>query len=140
MKDLKDMVIEKMVITRDTKEKYPSLIEDNIYYIQKIFRFYIENFLSEKTVKSICKTGKIDNERYKYTLDEINDIIANAKRENRSVASILFNNEFKDKDDVKQVSKIFTKISKETDKTFIDRIKDELMDAFETIDFRQNKK
>ena len=34
MKDLKDMVIEKMVITRDTEEKYASLIEDNIYYIQ----------------------------------------------------------------------------------------------------------
>lgn len=137
MKQLNLYINEKLVIHNNSKSAIYSLLsEDNIHYIQKVFRFYIENFLSEETVKNICKKGTIDEKRYNYTLTEINDIIENAQRENRSVASILFNNAFRDKDDVKQVKKIFDVIIKETNKSFIKQIKDELMDAFKTIKFR----
>lgn len=137
MKQLNLYINEKLVIHNNSKSAIYSLLsEDNIHYIQKVFRFYIENFLSEETVKNICKKSTIDEKRYNYTLTEINDIIENAQRENRSVASILFNNAFKDKDDVKQVKKIFDVITKETNKSFIKQIKDELMDAFKSIKFR----
>lgn len=134
MKQLNLYINEKLVIHNNSKSTIYSLLsEDNIHYIQKVFRFYIENFLSEETVKNICKKGTIDEKRYNYTLTEINDIIENAQRENRSVASILFNNAFKDKDEVKQVKKIFDDITKETNKSFIKQIKDELLDAFKTL-------
>ena len=68
-----------------------------------------------------------------YTLDEINDTIASAERENRSVASILFNNEFKDKEEVKQITDLFINIPNETDKLFKEKVKEELLNAFKTF-------
>ena len=136
MKQLKDSILEKLIINKHSRSKtYIRLSEDNLKLIQKVFNFYLTYFLSEETIKEISKKNKIDDERYYYTFDEINDIIASAERENRSVASILFNNEFKDKEEIKQITDLFINIPNETDKLFKEKVKEELLNAFKTFKF-----
>ena len=131
MKQLKDIILEKLIINKHSKLKTHILLtKDNLELIQKVFRFYVENFISDETIHKICKKNKIDKERYEYTINEINDIIANAERENRSVASILFNNEFKHKENIQKIKDLFISITKEIDNSFIEQMKEQLLEAF----------
>jgi len=129
MKNLKEIISEKLVFNKHTKMKH-LLSKEELDLLQRIFRFYIENFLSAITVDNISKKSEIDDERYNYTIDEINDIISGAKRENRSVRSILFNNEFRsnqNKEIIVKIEELFNKINNNRDKSFINQVKEEFL-------------
>ena len=45
MKQLKDIILEKLIINKHSKLKTHILLtKDNLELIQKVFRFYVENF------------------------------------------------------------------------------------------------
>ena len=133
MKKIIQYIQEKLIINKYSKLKTNILLnKDNLELIQKVFRFYVENFLSEYTIHNIATKNEIDDERYEYTIDEIIDIISGAKRENRSVRSILFNNEFKpnqNKEIIGQLEELFNKINNNKDKSFINQVKEEFLKA-----------
>ena len=136
MKFLKDIILEKLIITKDTKEKNHPLSKEEWDLLQRIFKFYIECFLSNTSVYDISTKNEVDDERYDYTIDEIIDIISGAKRENRSVRSILFNNEFKsnqNKEIIGKLEELFNKIKDNRSKSFINKIKEEFLKAINDV-------
>ena len=122
MKTLLNTIQEKLHITKNTgKNVYIDNIGFNL--IKKVFTFYIENFLSQDEVDNIKKNG-LPNYDYETFLDHINNIIADAENNSKSVRAILFNNEFKDKEEVKKITDLFINLPNNSDKELDNEVKE----------------
>lgn len=121
MKTLFNTIQEKLHITKDTGKNV--LYDNNISLIKKVFAFYVENFLSKNEVDIIKKNGLYNYNFEKY-LDHINDIIIDVENNTKSVRSILFNMEFKDKEEIQKIKDLFIKLSKNSDAELNDEIKE----------------
>ena len=129
MKNLKDIILEKLVLNKHTKMKHPLSIKE-LDLLQRVFRFYVENYLSTTTIHNISRKNEIDDKRYNYTIEEITEIISTSKRENLLVNSILFNNEFKSNQEIiVKIEELFNKINNNKDNSFINQVKEELLKA-----------
>lgn len=125
MKTLLNIIQERLHITKNTG-KYEYEYDFNL--IQKVIYFYAECFLSWDDRNFIKKNGVSDNE-YTSTLDNINDIIMCAENQPKQVRGILFNNEFKDKNEVKKITELFINLANDTDKELKNKVKELYVNA-----------
>ena len=125
MKTLLNTIQERLHITKNTGE-----YEYDFNLIKKVIYFYTENFLSQDARDFIKKNGVSDYE-YASTLDNINDIIMYAETKPKSVRGILFNNEFKDKQEVKKITELFINLANDTDEELKNKVKELCINACE---------
>lgn len=90
MKLLKDILLEKLILNKDSKSNY-KLSVDNFKLMTLAYGFYANNFMIYQYIKSVCEQITLDDDEFKFINNRIYKIFSGEVETDKNIHQKLIN-------------------------------------------------
>ena len=90
MKNIKDILLEKLTLNKDSKPNY-KLSVDNFKLMTLAYGFYANNFMIYQYIKSVCEQITLDDDEFKFINNRIYKIFSGEVETDKNIHQKLIN-------------------------------------------------